>query len=60
MSDRIKKIFEEKGRKLVTFTTAGDPDLERSFLTLLTNSGYPGRKFEKKIDFTELYKQRSN
>ena len=36
------------------------PDLERIFLNLLTDSGYPGIKFEKKIDFTELYKQRSN
>ena len=36
------------------------PDLERIFLNLLTDSGYPGIKFEKKIDFTELYKKRSN
>ena len=36
------------------------PDLERIFLNLLTDSGYPGIKFEKKIDFTELYNQRSN
>jgi preprotein translocase subunit SecB len=36
------------------------PDLERIFLNLLTDSGYPGIKFEKKIDFTELYKQRPN
>ena len=36
------------------------PDLERIFLNLLTDSGYPGIKFEKKINFTELYKQRSN
>ena len=36
------------------------PDLERIFLNLLTDSGYPGIKLEKKIDFTELYKQRSN
>ena len=36
------------------------PDLERIFLNLLTDSGYPGVKFEKKINFTELYKQRSN
>ena len=35
-------------------------DLERIFLNLLTDSGYPGIKFEKKINFTELYKQRSN
>jgi len=26
----------------------------------LTDSGYPGIKFEKKINFTELYKQRAN
>ena len=36
------------------------PDLERIFLNLLTDSGYPGIKFEKKIDFTKLYKERSN
>ena len=36
------------------------PDLERIFLNLLTDSGYPGIKLEKKIDFTELYKQRAN
>ena len=36
------------------------PDLERIFLNLLSDSGYPGIKFEKKVDFSELYKQRSN
>ena len=36
------------------------PDLERIFLNLLTDSGYPGVKFEKKINFTELYKQKSS
>jgi preprotein translocase subunit SecB len=36
------------------------PDLERIFLNLLSDSGYPGIKIEKKIDFVELYKQRSN
>ena len=36
------------------------PDLERIFLNLLTDSGYPGIKFGKKVDFTELYKQRAN
>ena len=36
------------------------PNLERIFLNLLTDSGYPGIKFEKKINFTELYKQRAN
>ena len=36
------------------------PNLEKTFLNLLHNSGYPGIKLEKKIDFTELYKQRAN
>ena len=36
------------------------PDLERIFLNLLVDSGYPEIKFEKKVDFNELYKQRSN
>ena len=36
------------------------PDLEKIFLNLLTDSGYPGIKLEKKVDFIELYKQRSN
>ncbi len=36
------------------------PDLEISFLNLLSNSGYPNIKFEKKIDFEKLYNQRFN
>ena len=36
------------------------PNLEKSFLNLLHNSGYPGIKFEKKIDFEQLYNQRFN
>ena len=35
-------------------------DLEKSFLDLVHNSGYPGVKFEKKIDFINLYNQRFN
>ena len=36
------------------------PDLEKSFLNLLHNSGYPDVKIEKKIDFEYLYHQRIN
>ncbi len=35
-------------------------DLEKSFLNLLHNSGYPKIKLEKKIDFEKLYYQRFN
>jgi len=36
------------------------PDLEKSLLDLLHNSGYPGIKFNKKVNFEKLYNQRSN
>jgi preprotein translocase subunit SecB len=36
------------------------PKLEKSLLDLLHNSGYPAVKFEKKVDFENLYNQRSN
>ena len=36
------------------------PDLEKSLLNLIHNSGYPSIKFEKKIDFEQLYNQRLN
>ena len=35
-------------------------DLEKALLDLLHNSGYPEVKFEKKVDFEDLYKQRFN
>ena len=36
------------------------PELEKSFLNLLHDSGYPNVKFEKKVDFEQLYYQRLN
>tara|TARA_B000000565_G_C23645018_1_gene324269 strand:- start:314 stop:742 length:429 start_codon:yes stop_codon:yes gene_type:complete len=36
------------------------PNLETSFMNLLHDSGYPGIKFEKKIDFEKLYNERFN
>ena len=34
------------------------PDLEKTFLNLMHNSGYPEIKIEKKIDFEKLYNER--
>ena len=34
------------------------PNLEKSFLNLLNDSGYSGVKLEKKIDFEKLYKEK--
>ena len=36
------------------------PDLEKSFLNLLHDSGYKNVKFDKKVNFEQLYSQRSN
>ncbi len=36
------------------------PELEKTLIDLLHNSGYPGIKFEKKVNFEDLYKQRFN
>ena len=33
------------------------PDIEKALLDVLHNSGYSGVKFNKKIDFDDLYKQ---
>ena len=36
------------------------PELEKSFLQMLHGSGYPHLKFNKKVDFEELYKNNQN
>ena len=36
------------------------PDLEKIFINLIKDSGYPVLNFEKKVDFDELYQQRQN
>ena len=36
------------------------PNLEKTFLNLLHNSGFPEIKLEKKIDFNKLYSERFN
>ena len=36
------------------------PNLEKSFLNLVNNSGFPEVKLEKKIDFEKLYNKKFN
>ena len=36
------------------------PELEKLFLNILNGSGYEGLKFNKKVDFEELYKNNQN
>ena len=36
------------------------PDLKKSFLDMMHNSGHPSIKLDKKIDFTKLYLEKFN
>ena len=36
------------------------PELEKVFLNLVHDSGFPGLKFEKKVDFNKLFSERLN
>ena len=36
------------------------PNLEKTFMNLLNDSGFPGIKIEKKIDFIKLYNEKFN
>ena len=60
VDDKIKEKKELEKIILCDVQVEIYPDLEKSFLNLINNSGYPGVKFEKKINFEELYKQRFN
>ena len=36
------------------------PKLEKILLNMITDSGYSGIKFEKKVDFTKLFNEKFN
>ena len=60
IDDKIKEKKELEKIILCDVQIKIYPELEKSFLDLLHNSGYPEVKFEKKINFEELYNQRLN
>ena len=60
VNDEVKEKKELEKIILCDVQVEIYPDLEKSFLNLINNSGYPAIKFEKKINFEELYKQRFN
>ena len=59
--DSSKNKMNGIGEKLV-FDVQNEiyPKLEKSLLDLLHNSGFPEIKFEKKVDFENLYKEKFN
>jgi len=60
VNEEIKEKRELEQIILSDLQTKIYPDLEKALLDLLHNSGYPGIKFEKKIDFENLYNERFN
>ena len=60
VSEEIKEKKELEQIILSDLQTKIYPDLEKAFLDLLHNSGYPEIKFEKKVDFEKLYNQKFN
>ena len=60
INDEIKDKKELEKIILCDIPTKIYPELEKSFLSLLNNSGHPNIKLEKKIDFYKLYNERFN
>ncbi len=60
ISDEVREKKEIEKIVLCEVQKEIYPDLEKSFLDLVHNSGYPGIKIEKKIDFEKLYNQKFN
>ena len=60
IDDNIKEKNELEKIILCDVPTIIYPDLEKSFLNLIHDSGHPNIKLEKKVDFQKLYKERSN
>ena len=60
VSDEIKEKKELEKIILSDLQIKIYSDLEKALLDLLHNSGYPGIKLEKKIDFENIYNERFN
>ena len=58
VNDEIKDKKELEKILLCDVQTEIYPDLEKSLLDLLHNSGFAEIKFDKKVDFENLYKQK--
>ena len=59
----IEKIEDKKELEKIILSdvpTKIFPNLEKAFLNIVHDSGYPGIKLEKKIDFNKLYNEKFN
>ncbi len=58
ISEEIKNKKELEKILLCDVQNKIYPNLKKIFVNLLENSGFPGIKFEKKVDFNKLYNER--
>ena len=59
----VEKIEDKKELEKIILSdvpTKIFPNLEKAFLNIVHDSGYPGIKLEKKIDFNKLYNEKFN
>ena len=57
-----KKLKKEELEKIILVELQNEiyPDLEKIFLNVIKDSGFPYLKLEKKIDFEDLYQKKLN
>jgi len=57
-----KNLRKEELEKIILCEVQNEiyKDLERVFLDIIRDSGFPNLKLEKKVDFEDLYQQRLN
>ena len=60
INDEVKEKSEIEKLLLCDVQNKIYPNLEKALLNLLHNSGYTNIKFEKKVNFENLYNQRFN
>ena len=60
IEDEIKEKKELEKIILCDIQNKIYPQLEKAFLNLLHNSGFPEVKFDKKVDFNKLYEERAS
>ena len=57
-----KKLSKDELEKIILCDVQNEiyPGLEKIFLNMIKDSGFPDLKLEKKVDFEKLYQQRLN
>ena len=57
-----KKLKKEELERIILCDVQNEiyPDLEKIFLNVIKESGFPDLKLEKKVDFEKLYQQKLN